>query len=335
MTRPAGRPAHSLRVDEVGAEAAADVLAVVRRAFGAREVLDPPSKALDETEPAIAAALAAYGGVLARRRGQPVGAMLLDGSRPGRLGLRRVGVDPAHQGHGVASAMLGLAEGVAGVRGLDGVWVRAREELPLTQAFWLLRGYAETARDGPLLELAKTLPAAVPAATADHTRAVGERLAGLTRAGDLLVLTGALGAGKTTLAQGVGAGLGVRGPVTSPTFVIARVHPATGAGPDLVHVDAYRLGGAAELDDLDLDAFLADSVTVVEWGAGLAEGLADSWLEVRLERPEGGGATGAGGERIGPESLPRLISVWPHGTRWMTVPLRSNLRGVGGDLRAG
>ena len=86
--------------------------------------------------------------------------------------------------------------------------------------------------------------------TAEDTRAFGERLAGLLRAGDLVLLTGELGAGKTTLARGIGAALGVRGPVTSPTFVIARSHPSLVGGPALVHVDAYRLGGLAELDDL-------------------------------------------------------------------------------------
>ena len=103
---------------------------------------------------------------------------------------------------------------------------------------------------------------------------------GVLAAGDLVVLTGGLGAGKTTLTQGIGEGLGVRGPITSPTFVIARVHPSLVGGPDLVHVDAYRLGGVAELDDLDLDASLDEAVTVVEWGHGLAEGLAEDHLEV-------------------------------------------------------
>src|SRR3954447_18087722 len=112
--------------------------------------------------------------------------------------------------------------------------------------------------------------------------ALGRRLAGLLRAGDLVVLTGDLGAGKTTLTQGIGDGLGVRGPVTSPTFVIARVHPSLVDGPALVHVDAYRLGGGLQAGDLDLDADVADSVTVVEWGHGVAERLADAYLEVEL-----------------------------------------------------
>lgn len=109
-------------------------------------------------------------------------------------------------------------------------------------------------------------------------RAFGESL----RAGDLVVLTGALGAGKTTLTRGIAAGLGVRGPVQSPTFVIARTHPSLVGGPALVHVDAYRLGSAAELDDLDID--LDGSVVVVEWGRDMVPGLRDHWWEVELDR---------------------------------------------------
>jgi tRNA threonylcarbamoyladenosine biosynthesis protein TsaE len=104
----------------------------------------------------------------------------------------------------------------------------------------------------------------------------------VAKAGDLIVLTGPLGAGKTVFAQGLAQGLGVREPVTSPTFVIAHVH-RDGRVP-FVHVDAYRLSSVAEVDDLDLDASLAESVTAVEWGAGLVEGLAESWLEVAIAR---------------------------------------------------
>jgi tRNA threonylcarbamoyladenosine biosynthesis protein TsaE len=119
-------------------------------------------------------------------------------------------------------------------------------------------------------------------ATSAAMRALGARLAALLRPGDLVVLTGPLGAGKTTLVQGIGAGLGVRGPVTSPTFVIARTHPSLHDGPALVHADAYRLGSRAEVDDLDLDADLDRSVTVVEWGEGLVEDLAASVLEITI-----------------------------------------------------
>jgi tRNA threonylcarbamoyladenosine biosynthesis protein TsaE len=135
-------------------------------------------------------------------------------------------------------------------------------------------------------------------------RSLGRSLATVLRSGDLVVLAGGLGSGKTTLAQGIGAGLGVRGPVTSPTFVIARVHP--GSVP-LVHVDAYRIGSLAELADLDLEASLEESVTVVEWGAGLVEGLADDRLEVRLVREGEGDA--------------RTVTVRGVGRRWAGVAL--------------
>ncbi|WP_448615556.1 tRNA (adenosine(37)-N6)-threonylcarbamoyltransferase complex ATPase subunit type 1 TsaE [Modestobacter sp. URMC 112] len=118
--------------------------------------------------------------------------------------------------------------------------------------------------------------------TVEETRALGREIAGLLRPGDLVVLAGPLGAGKTALTQGIGAGLGVAGPVTSPTFVLARVH-RDGRVP-LVHVDAYRLGSMADVDDLDLDATAAESVTVVEWGHGLVEQLADEHLVVELDR---------------------------------------------------
>jgi tRNA threonylcarbamoyladenosine biosynthesis protein TsaE len=120
--------------------------------------------------------------------------------------------------------------------------------------------------------------------TDETMRDLGRRLAGLLRAGDLVLLSGPLGAGKTTLTQGLGDGLKVRGPITSPTFVIARVHPSLAGGPSLVHADAYRLGGLDELDDLDLD--LQDVVTVVEWGGGIAEGLSEDRLEIVIEREE-------------------------------------------------
>ncbi|WP_323373450.1 tRNA (adenosine(37)-N6)-threonylcarbamoyltransferase complex ATPase subunit type 1 TsaE [Plantactinospora alkalitolerans] len=127
--------------------------------------------------------------------------------------------------------------------------------------------------------------------TVADTRDFGRRLGGLLRPGDLLVLTGPLGAGKTALVQGIAAGLRVLGDITSPTFVIARVHrpdPARGGRTILVHADAYRLGDAvdprAEIDDLDLDASVDDAVTVVEWGEGMVEHLVDAHLRVCIDR---------------------------------------------------
>jgi tRNA threonylcarbamoyladenosine biosynthesis protein TsaE len=145
-------------------------------------------------------------------------------------------------------------------------------------------------------------------ATVDDTRDFGRRLAAVLRPGDLLLLTGPLGAGKTALVQGIGAGLGVLGAVTSPTFVIARVHrpdPALGGSVPLVHADAYRLGDAAdpraEIDDLDLDASAGDAVTVVEWGAGMVEQLNDEHLAVRIDRLD---------------DDTRIIDLVPHGGDW-------------------
>ena len=146
-------------------------------------------------------------------------------------------------------------------------------------------------------------PAELRIATDGDMRDLGRRLAALLRAGDLVILAGPLGAGKTTLVQGIGAGLGVRGPVTSPTFVIARVHPPlAGGGPALVHADAYRLGSFGEVDDLDLDTDAGSAVTVVEWGTGLAEPLAEDRLEITIEPDQDGDV--------------RTVRINGHGARW-------------------
>lgn len=121
----------------------------------------------------------------------------------------------------------------------------------------------------------------------EDMHALGVQLGKKLHAGDVVVLTGPLGAGKTTLSRGIGEGLQVRGPITSPTFVLARTHPSLVSGPPLVHVDAYRLGNAGELDDLDID--FEHSVVLVEWGAGMVD-TGDSWLEIEIERPTGASA---------------------------------------------
>jgi tRNA threonylcarbamoyladenosine biosynthesis protein TsaE len=135
--------------------------------------------------------------------------------------------------------------------------------------------------------------------SAADTHEFGRRLAAVLRAGDLVLLTGPLGAGKTALVQGIGAGLGVDGRVVSPTFVIARVHRGD---PPLVHVDAYRLGSFGEVDDLDLDVSTDQAVTVVEWGTGKVEQLADSHLEIEIERAA--------------DSEQRVARLIPHGGDW-------------------
>jgi len=138
--------------------------------------------------------------------------------------------------------------------------------------------------------------------TAEDMRRLGVRLADLLRAGDLLLLTGDLGAGKTTLAQGIAAGLGTPGPVLSPTFVVARRH--AGGRLPLLHVDAYRLADLAEVDDLDLDGDVEGSVTLVEWGEGRAERLAPDRLQLRIERSQD------------PDDETRTVTVVPVGDRW-------------------
>ncbi|MEU7025406.1 tRNA (adenosine(37)-N6)-threonylcarbamoyltransferase complex ATPase subunit type 1 TsaE [Streptomyces sp. SBR177] len=140
----------------------------------------------------------------------------------------------------------------------------------------------QAAHQGPLNR------AVVEVDSPERMQELGRRLAKLLRPGDLVMLTGELGAGKTTLTRGLGEGLGVRGAVTSPTFVIARVHPSLVDGPPLVHVDAYRLGGGLEeMEDLDLDVSLPDSVVVVEWGDGKVEELTDDRLHVLIHRVVG------------------------------------------------
>lgn len=155
----------------------------------------------------------------------------------------------------------------------------------------------------------RTVLAVRTVATPEDMHALGVRLGSVLRAGDVVVLTGPLGAGKTTLTRGIGAGLRVRGPVTSPTFVLARTHPSLAGGPPLVHVDAYRLGSTVELEDLDLD--LENSVVVAEWGEGLLGSA--SLLTVSIERP-----AAEGGEDV--EAEPRQVRIVGAGPRWADGP---------------
>jgi len=171
------------------------------------------------------------------------------------------------------------------------------------------------------------------ATTAEQTHAFGARLAEVLQAGDLLVLSGELGAGKTTFTQGLGEGLGVRPGIISPTFVLVRIHPnlpdgPRPGGPDLVHVDAYRLGSAAEIDDIDLENTMDSSVTVVEWGHERVEHLSDSRLEIDLHRAIGlGGAAASTSSSLDFDAEdtdePRTIVVRGYGPRWVNFPALS------------
>ncbi|MDO5720708.1 MAG: tRNA (adenosine(37)-N6)-threonylcarbamoyltransferase complex ATPase subunit type 1 TsaE [Actinomycetaceae bacterium] len=159
-----------------------------------------------------------------------------------------------------------------------------------------------------------------------QTRAIGASLAPIIRGGDLIMLTGDLGAGKTTLTQGLGAAMGVRGRVASPTFIIARTH-VNPAGPDLVHVDAYRIGDLDDLETLDLDTALDEAVIVVEWGKGKTEGLSDNRLEITMEVAASGDAP-----MVEPFDLEaaddgaRTVTVSAVGPRWNESTVESAMR---------
>ena len=201
-------------VRRVGPESAATVLTVVRRAFEVRPPLDPPAAALSETVDTMAELLGKHGGLVATLDEEPVGALVLDpvGST---MYLRRFGVVPESRGHGIAALLIDHA--VDASEGFDDLMVVAREELPQTVHFWERQGFREVWRESPNVELRRPLRTFlfnVP--DAEAMRQLGSSLAAQLRPGDLLVLSGELGAGKTTFTQGIGTGLGVRGDVTSP-----------------------------------------------------------------------------------------------------------------------
>jgi tRNA threonylcarbamoyladenosine biosynthesis protein TsaE len=320
-----------LVVAEATPAEAADIVDVIHRAFGARPRLHPPSTALDESVASVARVIDGPGALLCRVDGRPAGAVLfgtVDGAPDANaLRLRRVSALPELQARGVASAMVGVAEEIAARRGLDDVVLEARAELPATLEFWYRRGYREIGRSGRRLTYGKALPASVASASADATREIGRLIGRLVRRSDLLLLSGQLGAGKTTLVQGIADGLDVRGPVTSPTFVLARIHPTGGDGPALVHVDAYRLATAAELDDLELDAYLDEAVVVVEWGDEIARALSDDRLHIRIDRePDPVRAvTGESDSSSRPDRDRRRLAVTPVGRGWVGRRVRSSL----------
>lgn len=272
------------------ADDALDVCALTREAFAAYAHLQPPPSALRETPEAVAGELARHGGLVVRagaggdRRPGQLLAVVRFAEHDGGFWLRRMAVHPDVRREGLATHLLDASEACARERGFAELRVGVRTPLAEVVAFWRRRGFGHTADREYWVELVRPLPALLDVATAEDMHALGTRLAASLRAGDLVVLGGELGAGKTTLTRGIGAGLHVRGAVTSPTFVVARVHPSTVGGAALVHVDAYRLGALEEVDGLDLDASVDESVTVVEWGTGLVEGLAESRLEVTLHR---------------------------------------------------
>jgi tRNA threonylcarbamoyladenosine biosynthesis protein TsaE len=304
---------------------------VIHAAFGARPPLDPPSTAVDETADSIRELLAAGAGIFAEVDGQPAGSIVITGLSDTLATFQRVSVHPDFQRHGVASAMVDAAVSYAAELGFRRVELFARAEFDELIAFWQHRGFTPVRPQPHGVILGRELPTALVVPTAAEMQQVGARLARLLRAGDVLIASGGLGAGKTTLTQGIAAGLGVQGHVISPTFVLSRIHPAhpdlaLDGTPALVHVDAYRLGGADELDDLDLDTTLASSVTVIEWGEGIAEGLADDRLQIEIIRSgtladRQGEADTAHGDAAQAPTDPRTVVITAVGERWRGVDL--------------
>lgn len=292
-------------VEPVPADAPA-IAALIVAAFGNRPAVDPPPPALAETAETVAQGLTSGFGVLALVDGEPAGVVIVSLDGP-LAGIHRVSVRPDCQRQGIASAMIEVILELLTARGATAVELVARAEFPAVVDWWQRHGFVEVAREGTSLTLARALPVRLAAPTAADTREIGRRLAGVVRPGDVIIASGDLGAGKTTLAQGLGAGMRVAGAIISPTFVLSRIHPSTIGGPALVHVDAYRLGSFEELEDLDLEVSLDDSVTLVEWGAGIAEGLASDYLEVDIRRS------------LNPEDETRWIFLTPIGDRWTAV----------------
>jgi tRNA threonylcarbamoyladenosine biosynthesis protein TsaE len=298
---------------------AAAMVEVIHSAFGARPPLDPPSTAITETADSLAASLRRGSGVFARVGSRPAGVIMVLPGEDGVATFSRVSVHPDLQRHGIASAMVAAAEELAAIQGFQRVELFTRAEFPEFLAFWQHRGFVVNRVVSHGVILGKPLPLAIKVPTRDAMVRLGERLAQLLERGDVIIAGGDLGAGKTTLTHGIGRALGSEGPIISPTFVLSRIHPSAIGRPTLMHVDAYRLSNSYELDDLDLDAAVADSITVVEWGHGIAEGLAEDRLEIDIwTSPADASAVGDDSERI--------VTFRTVGARWGGVDL-SVLRG--------
>jgi tRNA threonylcarbamoyladenosine biosynthesis protein TsaE len=337
---------------------ASEVLEIIKEAFGGRPPVFPPPPALAETVESVERQLAYGFGVLALVDGTPAGVVLVSFSDrademvaagsdglggvgalgTGRVGassvkraddqavtredgliagFNRVSVLPRFQRQGVAGAMVAV---VLEELPADTAWVElsARVEFPQVLRWWRRRGFVEYDRQGNSVRLRRRAAVRATVPTDDDMRALGVRLAGVLAPGDVVIASGDLGAGKTTLAQGVGAGLDAEGPVVSPTFVLARVHPSASGRPTLVHVDAYRIGSLDELEDIDLTSSLAESVTFVEWGSGIAESLSAERLELDIRRS------------TDPDDETRWVFLTPIGPRWEHVDLKKVASGTDG-----
>ena len=301
-----------------GPQHAAGMVEVIHAAFGARPPLDPPSTADAESTATVSTALAEGTGVYAEVAGRPAGAIIVARTDDPRTAtLRRVSVHPDFQRHGIASAMVEECKLLAAELGCTRIELFARIEFPETIAYWQHRGFDIVDHAPHGVMLGRSVPRRVVVPTAERMAELGGRIADRLRPGDVIIASGELGAGKTTLTQGIGRGLGVRDDaVISPTFVLSRIHHGTDPHPDLVHVDAYRLSDPAELDDLDLAETMDRSATVVEWGENIAEGLSPNRLEVVVLRS------------LDPSDDTRTVLITGVGDRWTDDDL-DRITGVG------
>lgn len=279
-------PGLQLRLAEP--EDAPAILSLVHAAFAARHKVDPPAAALNDTLADVEQALATGEIVLGIVDGELAASVQVsDPDEQAVSVLSRVSTHPRFRGAHLAEQLIRSAALVATDLGARHLELLSRREFPGVRQMWQSFGF-EVRREVDLGHImGRELPLRFQTSSSEQMQELGRQVATLLAPGDLLVATGELGAGKTTFTQGLAQGLGVEGSVISPTFVLARVHEPAPNRPDavpLVHVDAYRLASAAELEDLDLEERLADAVTVVEWGTGLVEGLNPSRLQLLIER---------------------------------------------------
>ncbi|MFP5417178.1 MAG: tRNA (adenosine(37)-N6)-threonylcarbamoyltransferase complex ATPase subunit type 1 TsaE [Actinomycetes bacterium] len=279
------------------------LLALIHRAFRARPVVGEEPEALRDDLASVRDRLEHGSGYVAVVDGAPAGVIMV-APMGTHLRLGRVCVLPEHRRAGLASFLVGVVLEHQAAMGQESVQLLARREFPELQAWWARHGFVPVGEERNCIVMQRAIPVVAEVPDADAMRALGRRLARVLRAGDLVIASGDLGAGKTTLAQGLGVGLEVSGPIISPTFVLSRVHPSTVGGPAFVHVDAYRLGSFAELEDMDLEASLDEAVTLVEWGTGIAEGLASDRLDVDIRRG------------MDPADETRWVFLTPIGPRW-------------------
>ncbi|PIF03845.1 MAG: tRNA (adenosine(37)-N6)-threonylcarbamoyltransferase complex ATPase subunit type 1 TsaE [Propionibacterium sp.] len=262
------------------------ILSASRAAFGARPILGAAPAALQDSVADLETRLERGTALVAAEGSKLVGGLFFEDSGSDSAYMSRVHVHPGFQGQGIARALIETAIQAAAIEGFRTLELDVSSEYPEHLDSWRRYGFMQIRRNEQLIRLRRDLPVVVEVPTAADMQNLGRKLAKLLRPGDLLVLDGELGAGKTTLTQGIGAGMRVDGAIISPTFVLSRIHPPLEAGPALVHVDAYRLASAAEVFDIDIADTLAESITVIEWGRGLAEQLSDSRLEVTIDRAD-------------------------------------------------